>query len=80
MLFNLVWVGGMRSYGIILFIQKLYFYAEFQPVKTRKHFVRIYMDTPTFERITKDSRTKFEDILSTIGGTLGLLTGFSLIG
>ena len=57
----------------------LYFYAEFQSRKTKKHFVRIYIDTPTLERITKDKRTKFEDVLSTIGGTLGLLTGFSLI-
>ena len=37
------------------------------------------MDTPTFDKITKDEREKFEDILSTIGGTLGLLTGFSII-
>ena len=41
--------------------------------------VRIYFDTPTFDRITKDERAKFEDMLSTIGGTLGLLTGFSII-
>ena len=41
--------------------------------------VRIYVDTPTFDKITKDERAKFEDILSTIGGTLGLLTGFSII-
>ena len=60
-------------------ISLIVFNVEFQPAKTKKHFVRIYIDTPTFERITKDSRTKFQDILSTIGGTLGLLTGFSLI-
>ena len=68
--------------------------------------VRIYFDTPTFDRITKDERAKFEVMLSTVGrfrgnyridqwlgvrspyvlsnvlipgGTLGLLTGFSLI-
>ena len=41
--------------------------------------VRIYFDTPTFDKITKDERAKFEDVLSTIGGTLGLLTGFSII-
>ena len=41
--------------------------------------VRIYFDTPTFDRITKDERAKFEDMLSTIGGTMGLLTGFSII-
>ena len=56
--------------------------------------VRIYFDTPTFDRIIEDERAKFEDMLSTIGGegkakkyfqkqnvkgTMGLLTGFSVI-
>ena len=41
-------------------------------------FVRIYFDTPTFERITKDRAAKFVDMLSAIGGTMGLLTGFSI--
>ena len=41
--------------------------------------VRIYFETPTFDRITKDRSAKFGDMLSAIGGTMGLLTGFSLI-
>ena len=41
--------------------------------------MRIYFDTPTFNKITKDRAAKFEDMLSAIGGTMGLLTGFSLI-
>ena len=41
--------------------------------------MRIYFDTPTFDRITKDKKTKFVDMLSAIGGTMGLLTGFSII-
>ena len=41
--------------------------------------MRIYFDTPTFDRITKDRAAKFEDKLSAIGGTMGLLTGFSVI-
>ena len=44
-----------------------------------KLMIRIYFDTPTFDRITKDQAAKFVDILSTIGGTMGLLTGFSII-
>ena len=40
---------------------------------------RIYFDTPTFDRIINDQAAKFVDILSTIGGTMGLLTGFSII-
>ena len=36
-------------------------------------------NTPKFEKITKDRAAKFVDMLSAIGGTLGLLTGFSII-
>ena len=42
-------------------------------------FVRIYLDTPTFDRIIKDIAAKFETILSAFGETMGLLTGFSII-
>ena len=41
--------------------------------------VRIYFDTPTFDRITKDSAAKPVEMLSAIGGTMGLFTGFSII-
>ena len=41
--------------------------------------MRIYFDTPTFDRIVKDRAAKFVDMLSAIGGTMGLLTGFSII-
>ena len=42
-------------------------------------YVRIYFDATTFDRITKDRAAKFVDMLSAIGGTMGLLTGFSII-
>ena len=41
--------------------------------------IAIYFDTPGFDEITKDTAAKFVDRLSAIGGTFGLLTGFSLI-
>ena len=41
--------------------------------------LRIYFDAPIFDRITKDRAAKFVDMLSAIGGTMGLLTGFSII-
>ena len=47
--------------------------------KNQLRFVRIFFDTPTFDRITKDRAAKFVDMLSAIGGTMGLLTGFSII-
>ena len=47
--------------------------------KNKLRVVRIFFDTPTFDRITKDRAAKFVDMLSAIGGTMGLLTGFSII-
>ena len=42
-------------------------------------FVRIFFYATSFDRITKDRAAKFVDMLSAIGGTMGLLTGFSII-
>ena len=47
--------------------------------KLKLRFVRIYFDVTTFDRVTQDSAAKFVDMLSAIGGTMGLLTGFSII-
>ena len=47
------------------------------PLKLK--YVRIYFDAITFDIITKDKAAKFVDMLSAIGGTMGLLTGFSII-
>ena len=52
---------------------------DFSDWKPTLHLVRIYFDTPTFDRITKDSAVSLEDIIATVGGTLGLFTGFSII-
>ena len=41
--------------------------------------MRIYSDAPTVATVTKDRAAKFVDMLSAIGGTMGLLTGFSII-
>ena len=46
---------------------------------TRLRYVRIYFGATTFDKIEKDRAAKFVDMLSAIGGTLGLLTGFSLL-
>ena len=42
-------------------------------------YVRIYFYATTFDKIIKDRAAKFVDMLSAIGGTMGLLTGFSII-
>ena len=41
--------------------------------------VEIYFDTATFDDIDRDKKIKTEAQLSLIGGTMGLLTGFSII-
>ena len=47
--------------------------------KRKLRFVKIRFDTSTFDKVTKDQAAKFVDQLSAIGGTMGLLTGFSII-
>ena len=47
--------------------------------KTKLQFVRIYFGPAMFDRITRDKRVKFGDMLGAVGGTMGLLTGFSII-
>ena len=47
--------------------------------KNNLRYVRIFFETPTFDRIEMDRAAKFVDMLSAIGGTMGLLTGFSII-
>ena len=41
--------------------------------------VQIYFDMATFDDIERDKKIKIEAQLSLIGGTMGLLTGFSII-
>ena len=41
--------------------------------------MNIYLGTATYDQITKDVKATFESKLSAVGGTMGLLTGFSII-
>ena len=41
--------------------------------------VHIFFDTASYDEIERDKKIKFEGQLSLIGGTMGLLTGFSII-
>ena len=41
--------------------------------------MQIYFNTATFDDIEQDKKVKFEEQLSLVGGTMGLLTGFSII-
>ena len=55
------------------------FIAEFEHPRKNLLFIKIHFVSPVFDRITKDRAEKFSDVLSAIGGTMGLLTGFSII-
>ena len=48
-------------------------------MKTGLKYVKIFFGTPIFDRIIKDKSSSFVDKLSAVGGTMGLLTGFSII-
>lgn len=47
--------------------------------KIKWRYVRVYFDATTFDIVTKDRAAKFVDMISALGGTLGLFTGFSII-
>ena len=49
-----------------------------RPLSTLQ-LVQIYFETATFDDIERDKKIKTEAQLSLIGGTMGLLTGFSII-
>ncbi len=62
-----------------LFKIKLFcFYLDYD-LGLNLRFVRMHFYATTFDRITRDRAAKFVDMLSAIGGTMGLLTGFSII-
>ena len=41
--------------------------------------VQIYFDTATYDEVERDTKITLEAQLGLIGGTMGLLTGFSLL-
>ena len=47
--------------------------------QTKLHWVHIHFNTPTFDKITRDEKANFVAKMSALGGTMGLLTGFSVI-
>ena len=54
------------------------FLGEEVPESTLE-LVQIYFDTATFDNIEREKKIKVEGQVSLIGGTMGLLTGFSII-
>ena len=65
---------------VLSFVSDLNFSAlEYELERPNLKYVKIQFNTPIFDKVTKDRAAKFVDQLSAIGGTMGLLTGFSII-
>ena len=43
------------------------------------YFIEIYFDTSTYDKVEQDKKMTLEAQLGLIGGTMGLLTGFSIL-
>ena len=56
-----------------------FFVSEYELERPNLKYVKIQFNAPVFDKVTKDRAAKFVDQLSAIGGTMGLLTGFSII-
>ena len=54
-------------------------YLEYELERPNLKYVKLQFNAPVFDKVTKDRSAKFVDQLSAIGGTMGLLTGFSII-
>ena len=79
MLYNGVLLDVDFGFEDLLIVYIQMFFLVKASLRAELHPVRIYFDTPTFDRVTKDRAANFADKLSAIGGTMGLLTGFSII-
>ena len=55
------------------------YYSGEELANSTLEVVQIFFDTATFDNIERDKKVKMEAQLSLIGGTMGLLTGFSII-
>ena len=66
---------GVKLFVILIFS----FLGEELQQQSTLQLVQIYFDTATFDDIERDKKIKTEAQLSLIGGTMGLLTGFSII-
>ena len=47
--------------------------------RIKLNFVEVHFDTATYDEIERDRKMTIEGQLGAIGGTMGLLTGFSIL-
>ena len=69
----------VRYAWFLWLVTKNHSYLEYELQRPNLRHVKIKFNAPVFDKVTKDRAAKFVDQLSAIGGTMGLLTGFSII-
>ena len=76
---NIVFDSASESFS--KYLQKIILTALFTDTSgtVNPHVVQIYFNTATFDEIKKDRKVTLEAQLGVIGGTMGLLTGFSIL-
>ena len=57
----------------------IYNFSGEETPESTLNLVQIYFDTATFDDIERDKKINTEAQLGVIGGTMGLLSGFSII-
>ena len=62
-----------------MFYKYLKYELSGEELESTLQLVQINFDTATFDNIELDEKVKFEAQLGLVGGTMGLLTGFSII-
>ena len=74
---------NLKSKGLFIdfktWLRQYFNILDYEMRRNRLIWVEIQFATSTFDRVTKDKAAKFVDMLSAVGGTMGLLTGFSII-
>jgi hypothetical protein len=56
----------------------MFYFSASHKRRPQLKFVQIYFGTATYDKIERDEKVTVEAQLGLIGGTMGLLTGFSL--
>ena len=49
------------------------------PNDSEMYFIEIFFDISTYDKVEQDKKMTLEALLGLIGGTMGLLTGFSIL-
>lgn len=69
---------GQNNYHEKIIYQLIIFFSA-STINIPLQLIQIYFDTAAYDEIEKDVKVTLEAQLGLIGGTMGLLTGFSIL-